>query len=549
MPSRQLHLAQAGPAEVADALAALRAEVGLPAMFPAEAREEAERVAADGGHGGDAPTRQDRRDVELVTIDPPGSMDLDQAVHVASSGRGYIVRYAIADVAAFVRPGGALDAEAHRRGTTVYGPDVRTPLHPTVLSEGAASLLPDEDRPAVLWTIGLDADGEITSSSVTRATVRSRARLTYGEAQAQLDAGVASDSLSLLADVGRLRQARERDRGGVSLEVPEQEIVPRPGGFSLELRRTLPVQGWNAQISLLTGIAAARLMRAGGVGILRTLPPADPRDVARLRRTARALGIDWPADESYGRLLRTLDSARPHHAAFLTEATTLFRGASYLAFGGSGLPAVDALPAGDGTVHAAIAAEYAHVTAPLRRLVDRYGTEACLATSAGTAVPAWVLDGLAGLPRLMARAGQKAGSFERACLDTLEAALVVDQVGDVFDGVVVDVDDRPAKPAKASEATEAGSSTGAADSSGAPGAPGRRGQVVVARPALRAPVTGTALPLGDPVRVRLVEASIEARRVAFVLAEGDPVAADGDGGRADGDPVAADGDAPSGVRS
>ncbi|SKC75494.1 RNB domain-containing ribonuclease [Krasilnikoviella flava] len=495
MPTRQLHLAQAGPAEVADALAALRAEVRLPAMFPVEVREEAEKSAADGGHGAveGAQVRQDRRDVELVTIDPPGSMDLDQAVHVASSGRGYIVRYAIADVAEFVRPGGGLDAETHRRGTTVYGPDVRTPLHPAVLSEGAASLLPDEDRPAVLWTIGLDADGEITSSSVTRATVRSRDRLTYGEVQAQLDAGAASDSLSLLADVGRLRQARERDRGGVSLEVPEQEIVPQAdGSFSLELRRTLPVEGWNAQISLLTGIAAAAMMREAGVGLLRTLPPADDRDVARLRRTAVALGIDWPDDLSYAQLVPTLESRRPAHAAFLAEATTLFRGAGYLAFG---VPGPDdgapvALP--DDARHAAIGAEYAHVTAPLRRLADRYATEVCLAHAAGKEAPAWVTDALPGLPGTMAAASSTAGAFERGCVDVVEAALLVGREGETFDGVVVDVRD--------------------GDKDGV-----RRGEVMLTAPAVRARLEGADLPLGERVRPTLAEASVADRRVLFTL--------------------------------
>ncbi|MGW8568336.1 RNB domain-containing ribonuclease [Isoptericola sp. NPDC055881] len=515
MPTRQLHLAQAGPAEVAGALAALRAEVGLPAMFPAAVREEAEEAANDGGRGAvdgghASQARQDRRDVELVTIDPPGSMDLDQAVHVASSGRGYIVRYAIADVAAFVRPGGALDAETHRRGTTVYGPDVRTPLHPTVLSEGAASLLPDEDRPAVLWTIGLDAEGEITSSSVTRATVRSRARLTYGEAQAHLDAGTAADSLSLLADVGRLRQARERDRGGVSLEVPEQEIVPRPdGSFALELRRTLPVEGWNAQISLLTGIAAAAMMREAGVGLFRTLPPADDRDVARLRRTAAALGIDWPDEVSYAQLVPALESRRPAHAAFLAEATSLFRGAGYLAFG---VPGPDggapvALPAD--ARHAAIGAEYAHVTAPLRRLADRYATEVCLAHGAGREVPSWVTEALPALPETMTTASRTAGAFERGSVDIVEAALLSGREGEVFDGVVVDVRDTPDD-----RATGGGAAPGDSD---ARRGEVERGEVMLREPAVRARLDGRALPLGERVRATLAEASVPERRVLFTL--------------------------------
>lgn len=489
---------------MADALAALRAEVGLPPMFPAVARAEADEVAADeaetgGGH-------QDRRDLDLVTIDPPGAMDLDQAVHVASSGRGYIVRYAIADVAAFVRPGGALDAEAHRRGTTVYGPDARTPLHPPVLSEGAASLLPEQDRPAVLWTIGLDAAGEITSTSVARALVRSRARLTYGEAQSSLDAGTAPESLALLADVGRLRQERERDRGGVSLDVPEQVIVPRAdGGYGLELRRNLPVEGWNAQISLLTGIAAAAMMKDAGVGLLRTLPPADDRDVARLHRTATALGIDWPDDETYAALLARLESRRPTHAAFLHEATSLFRGAGYLALGGhetvaasgsggvtgTGVPPV-------GTRHAAIAAEYAHVTAPLRRLADRHATEVCLALAAGREVPAWVRSALPGLPSTMASAGSRASAFERGCLDIVEAALLAGREGESFDGVVVDVRE------------------GAGDAVGRQDAV--RGEVMLRDPAVKARVDGVGLTLGERVRVTLTEVSVLDRRVRFALA-------------------------------
>lgn len=444
--------------------------------------------------------RQDRRDVDFVTIDPPGSMDLDQAVHVASSGDGYIVRYAIADVAAFVTPGSALDREVNRRGTTVYGPDTRTPLHPPVLSEGAASLLPSQDRPAVLWTIGLDPHGEITSASVARALVRSRARLTYGEAQSALDDGTAPESLQLLADVGRLRQARERDRGGVSLDVPEQEVAQRrDGSFGLTFRRTLPVEGWNAQISLLAGIAAARMMREVGVGVFRTLPPADPRDLARLHRTADALGIDWPYDLPYPDLLTRLESRRPAHAAFLNEATTLFRGAGYLAFGVPGPDGVPVRlpdagsPAVDGVSrHAAIASEYAHVTAPLRRLVDRYGAEVCLAHSAGRDVPRWVVDALPRLPQTMAATGRVASSFARSCVDIVEAALLGPRVGQRFDAVVVDVVEREGRPAT-------------------------RGEVVLRDPAVRARVDGENLPLGERARVTLTEASIPDRRVRFTL--------------------------------
>lgn len=494
MPGRPLRLlvpSDAAAVAVRDGLDALRAELELPVEYPHDALAEADAAARRGPDDARLPgTRADRTDVPFVTVDPEGSTDLDQAVHVARHGTGWRVQYAIADVAAFVAPGGPLDVETHRRGATCYSPDGRVPLHPTVLSEGAASLLPDQVRPAVLWRVDLDADGEPVDVHVERALVRSRAQLSYAQAQASLDAGSADDLLEALAAVGRLREARERERGGASLDVPEQEVVRADDGtFALRFRATLPVEGWNAQISLLTGIVAARLMLDAGVGVVRTLPPADPRDVARLRRTAAALDIAWPDDVPYPDLLAGLDSRRGPHAAFLREATTLFRGAGYRSFG-----AVDApVPTGDDAEHAAIRAPYAHVTAPLRRLVDRYGTEVCLAAVGGHDVPAWVHDALPGLPATMARTGRRVAAFDRGALDLVEAVVLAPRVGETFTGVVVDVDEPR---------------------------DGRvRGALQLRDPAVVAPVLGAgpeALPLGEALDARLDEVSVVHRRVTFV---------------------------------
>jgi exoribonuclease R len=450
--------------------------VEVPGEFPAEARAEASAAAL----AASLPDR-DLTDVPFVTIDPPTSMDLDQALHLSRDGSGFLVQYAIADVASFVAPGGPIDVEAHRRGMTFYGPDRRAPLHPVELSEGAASLLPDQERPALVWQMRLGSSGELTETVLTRARVRSRAKLTYEGVQRDLDAGAAGDMLGLLPEIGRLRLGQERARGGVSMPVPEQEIVTRPdGGYGLEHRSPLPVEAWNAQLSLLTGTAAAALMREGGVGIFRTLPPAQQRDVERLRRTAKALRIDWPPELPYADLIRSLDPAPAAHAAFLEEATSLFRGAGYVAFDGS-------VP--DGAGHAAIAAEYAHVTAPLRRLVDRYALEVCATLSAGAEVPQWVRAAMPDLPEVMAEAGRRASAYEGACVAVVEAAVMTGREGEVFPGVVVDVVEK--------------------DDSG---------EVVIPEPAVRGRVAGRDLPLGEDVSVRLVEASIEARRIAFALA-------------------------------
>ena len=114
----------------------------------------------------------DRTDIPFVTIDPASSMDLDQALHIERDGDGYVVRYAIADLAAFITPGDPVDAEANRRGETLYGADSKVPLHPKVISEDAGSLLPDQVRPALLWTIKVDDTGEGTDVTVQRARVR-----------------------------------------------------------------------------------------------------------------------------------------------------------------------------------------------------------------------------------------------------------------------------------------------------------------------------------------------------------------------------------------
>ena len=535
--------------EVRSAIAGVREELGIPDSYPPEVLAQ----AADAANRRPNPADYvDRRDLPFVTIDPASSLDLDQAVYIEKrlndEGRqvGYRVYYAIADVAFFVDPGTPLDAEVNERGLTAYGPDQRFGLHPPALSENAASLLPDQDRPAALWTINLNNKGKIVKAKVQRAIVRSRAKLSYDQVQNFLDHGdtsagagdttpipdAAHDSLKLLKEVGLLRQAVERKRGGVSMEVPDQEIEEDvDGDFNLLYRKTLPVEGWNAQISLLTGMAAAKMMSDEGVGILRTLPPASPQDLRRMRATARALGLDWPKKQNYAEFLRTLDSSNPKAAAFMSRATTLFKGAGYLAFDHQGnmnreeLASVDeqggvgvgeheqlTIAASSGTNlnterrHSAIAAEYAHVTAPLRRLVDRYGTEICLAHTAHKPVPGWVLDKLPALPAEMAAAYRVSHKYERKCADVVEASLLENRIGEVFDGVVVDTVKRgPDKPILRGDVMLADPAVIARIDSPDGGAERQR----EAKPA---PVP---LVLGEPVKAKLVEVSVPDGRVRF----------------------------------
>jgi exoribonuclease R len=454
---------------------AVRAELGVPAEFPADVLAEAERAAAE-----PALPEHDATDIPLVTVDPPGSRDLDQALHLAARpGGGFRVSYAIADVAAFVRPGRAVDAEARRRTQTLYSPDLRTPLHPPVLGEGAASLLPDQVRPAVLWRIDLDPAGEVAAVDVRRALVRSRAQLDYAALQAAVDAGTAPEPAALLSRVGGLRVELARARHATELEVPEQEVVPAEGGgWTVRFRRELPVERWNAQMSLLTGACAARLMLDAGVGLLRTLPAPRPEDVAALRRLAPALGVDWPAGAEPGDVISALDGATPGQAAFLEHAAVLLRGAAYTP--------VDGAPPAD-PLHHAVGLPYAHVTAPIRRLVDRFGSEVCVAVAAGAPVPDWARMALPDLPELMTAGGRLAGALERAVVDATEAWLLAGQEGRDFPAVVL----------------EAGPD---------------KGTVVLDAPAVRATCTGADLPVGERIAARLEVADQDKRLVRFTRA-------------------------------
>ncbi len=420
------------PDDVVRGLHKLQEELGLPATFPPDVLEQAESLQATPPA---FPDHTDRTALDFITIDPVTSLDLDQALHIERDGDGYVVHYAIADVSAWVEPHSPIAAEAWKRGQTMYAPGAKVSLHPPALSEDAASLLTDgRPRPAMLWSHTLDATGAVVTSTLQRAMVLNRAKLSYDDVAAELATASPRETPLLLREVGKLRVRLEAERGGINLNLPDQEIVPTDGTWELKFRTQMDVEAWNAQISLMTGISAAHMMVDGGVGILRTLPPAEASAIATLRRVAETLGVAWPKDLAYPDFIRALDPAKPLELAVIVQCTSLFRGAGYVAFH-DGVPDTDLR-------HGAVASIYAHATAPLRRLVDRFVLETCHSLSTGVSVPEWVIDGLDGLPKVMQETGQKASAYERGVINLAEALVLRDRVGQVFDAVVLDVNPR-----------------------------------------------------------------------------------------------------------
>ncbi|MDO8392528.1 MAG: RNB domain-containing ribonuclease [Actinomycetota bacterium] len=442
-------------------LAAIRTQFQVPAGFsPA-----VEAAAAEAARR--APTAHvDRTDQPFVTLDPATSTDLDQAFTIEWAGDDLLLHYAIADVGWFVQPGDPLDTEAWQRGSTLYLPDGKAGLYPRSLAEGAASLLPDGPRPAVVFQVRLDAAGTARLDGAERALIHSRAKLAY-------DTVTAADLPAGFDEFSRRVAAAEAARGAGIIDPPEQHVHHEGGHYRLTFRPRLPSEDQNAAMSLAANLAVADAMQTAGVGLFRVMEAPDERAVRRLRHTATAFGLQWPAGHSLEQFSRTLDGARPADAAFMMAARRAGGGAEYRPYEAGVVP-----------WHAAMAATYAHATAPLRRLADRHVVETVLAIANGNPVPEQVAAAIPELPATMAKADRMSNTIERAVVDLAEAVILHGSEGDTFDAIVTDDDED-----------------------------GTRIQLTTV--AVKARVRAHGVKPGDPIRVKLVAADPVERTVEF----------------------------------
>ncbi|MCB0965669.1 MAG: RNB domain-containing ribonuclease [Ilumatobacter sp.] len=446
-----------------EGLSRIRADAGVVVEFPGHVLAAADAAAAKRPGG----EHRDRTGERFMTLDPASSVDLDQAFAIELAGDDVVLHYAIADVGWFVQPGDPLDVEGFERGVTVYLPDVRARLYPTVLSEGAASLLPDVDRPAVVFTVRVASDGGLALDGVERAVIRSTAKLAY-------DAVTADDLPDGFAELHRRIEAAEAARGAPRVEFPEQEIERLDDGrYSLSFRPRLASEEQNAALSLATNLAVAEALYTAGTGLFRVMPDVDERRMRRLRGTARALGLTWPDHVALDAFERSLPRDDPRTSAFLLAIRRAAGGASY-----------EPYREGERPWHSAVAATYAQATAPLRRLQDRYVVEASLSVAAGRAVPDEIAEAFERLPAAMARAEQRANRAERQALDLAEAVALTGREGEIFDAVVIDEGDWGV-------------------------------EVQIVEPAVLARLTARRVDPGDAIRVRLTKADPATMTVEF----------------------------------
>ncbi len=403
-------------------LAAIRGQYKLPAAFPPEVEAAAEAAARR-----PLDDHADRTALAFVTLDPISSIDLDQAFAIERSGGDLLLHYAIADVGWFVRHGDPIDREAWARGVTIYLPDDKVRLYPAALSEGAASLLPDGERPAIIFTVRIRADGQVALDGVERAPIRSRAKLGYATVRAE-------DLPDGFAELAERIAAAELRRGAARTDPPQQELRAVDGGYELDFRPMSPIERGNAALSLAANLAIANCLHGHGTGLFRTMAEPGKRAVKRLRHSATAFGIDWPSTMSLEERERTLDPADAKHAAFMLAIRRAGQDAGYAPF-----------RANETAWHSAVAATYVHATAPLRRLGDRYVNEAALAVANGRPVPDDIEQAFEPLAEATKKADARASQIDSAVIELAEAVVLSDKVGNRFEGRVTDIDQRGAR--------------------------------------------------------------------------------------------------------
>jgi ribonuclease R len=351
--------------------AAIRAH-GLPHEWPEDVEREAAAlpttVSAKETEG-----RHDFRELPLVTIDGEDARDFDDAVHAQRQrAGGWKLWVAIADVAAYVKPGSALDREGLLRGNSVYFPERVIPMLPEALSNGLCSLNPHVDRLCMVCELSIDDDGEIKGSKFYDGVMHSKARLTYNQVFSILEdpegpeaarRGELVAHLQTLDELFRaLFAARER-RGAIDLESTETKVV---FGADRKIERIVPVTRNRAHRIIEECMIAANIEAAGYV--IKHDRPAphrihaqpDVMKVALLREFLAERGLvlgggDKPKPKDYAKtLVRARD--RPDYRLIQTVCLRSLMQARYSA---------------EPTGHFGLALEqYAHFTSPIRRYPD-----------------------------------------------------------------------------------------------------------------------------------------------------------------------------------
>ncbi|WP_084144004.1 ribonuclease R [Methylocapsa acidiphila] len=409
----------------------------IPNVFRPETIAEAERAAAAAMTG-----REDWRALPLVTIDPADAKDHDDAVHAerdddpANPG-GFVLRVAIADVAAYVKPGAALDREALDRGNSVYFPDRVVPMLPERISNDLCSLRPHEDRPALAARMVIAADGHKLRHSFHRIMMRSAAKLSYAQAQAAIDSRPDATTAPLLDSVlaplydayKALKLARDK-RGPLDLDLPERKIILNDEGKvdRVVIPPRLDAHRLIEEFMILANVAAAETLESRERHFI--YRAHDEPSIEKLNNLAEFLasigiklakGEVMRAAQFNGILARVKGTDNEHlvnEVVLRTQAQAEYIVQNYGHFGLN-------------------LRRYAHFTSPIRRYADLIVHRALISALAlgGDGLPSSMqVEQLAEIAARISAAERRAMAAERETIDRLIAAHLCDKIGATFEG-------------------------------------------------------------------------------------------------------------------
>jgi ribonuclease R len=409
---------------------------GIPDHFPDEAIAEADRAKPVGLSG-----REDLRDLPLVTIDPADARDHDDACFAEADEAednpgGHVIWVAIADVAAYVRPGTALDREALNRGNSTYFPDRVVPMLPDRLSGDLCSLHEGVPRAVIALRIRIDAHGRKKDHRFTRALMQSAASLDYVEVQAAMDGRANERTAPLLDPVIKplyaayhaLARARE-ERQPLDLDLPERRIELSEDGkvTSVNFRDRLEAHRLIEEFMVLANVCAAETLIARRSPVLfRVHEEPSPEKLEALRETVRSAGYSL----AKGQVLRTrdlnrlLDQAAGRDDAELINLSTL-------------RSMTQAYYSPENFGHFGLAlSHYAHFTSPIRRYADLVVHRALISAHGwgGDGLSPEEIDRLDRTATHISETERRSMMAERDTTDRYLAAYLSERVGDEFTG-------------------------------------------------------------------------------------------------------------------
>jgi len=486
---------------------------GLRTELPNDAQEEAERIP-DGIPEEEIARRQDLRDTLCLTIDPEEARDFDDAVSLAVGDDGvFLLGVHISDVAFYVREGSALDREALLRGNSAYLVDRVLPMLPGRLSGHLCCLKPEEDRLAMSVLIRLDSRGEALEYDIVPSVIRSRARLSYEEAQALVEnapvreeARGLRETLGAMYGVSRLLIGRRRSRGAIDFNLPEARVELDPAGHPIDVHRIERLDSHRIieEFMLLANeLVADHLDRVSVPFLYRVHDTPDPKKLAEFAAFARSLGHPFRTRKRIGpgeiqQFLRVI-RGRPGEAVIVELLLRAMRLAVYS-------------PKNAG--HFGLSCpRYTHFTSPIRRYPDLL-VHRLLKELQGEDLDGERREELTRkLPALgdhLSERERAAAEAERETVRMKQTEFMEDRVGELLWGIVSGI--RRFGIFVELEDTLVEGLVHVRDLKGDHYTFDDRQYCLVGRR------TGRRFRMGDRVRVRVVRADKEARQVDFVLA-------------------------------